>query len=99
MAYGEPVRTDYQFTSEELIAAIKKQPAKTRFYIMGYQSAPIVCEPDTVFRDAISFSVKLSRAEALKHAKDLLSATMQQRGARIPSRMYQYPDSRSFYLV
>lgn len=89
----------YELTSAEAVAKIKAQPRGTIFYAHIRERAAVAGEPDRQFSHAFSAAVKLTRAAALKLAADLLSKPMEERGARIPSSLYQRGDYRAFYVV
>lgn len=88
--------TEYLFTRDEALKSIKRQPAKTRFYIRVWPELPMVNDPNKYIGGCAS--VPVSRAVCIKIAADVLNKTTEERGARISVREYVSGDYRAFYL-
>jgi hypothetical protein len=79
---------EYQFTTLEAVAFVKRQPAGTRFNLAVRLDAPVAGTENEVFRSGCSTYLRLSRNDALDLALSMLSHTLEARGGRIPMRSY-----------
>jgi len=90
----------HHFTLPDALAAIRRQPAGTHFYAHTRCELPIAGDDGKVF-PALA-SVHISRAAALKLARDLLPESFARRSGLLPCGIYtsDTPESsyRGFYI-
>lgn len=75
---------EHILTRADALAMLKRAPSGSRFLVAVRAELPIVDNPTRCFPGFACVSV--SRAEAIKVANDLLSETLEQRGARLSIR-------------
>jgi hypothetical protein len=75
------VRLVSYFTTKEAQKAIKTAKTGTHFYVHVQVNLPVQDEPDSYYPGYSS--IKLSRKEAQKFVENLLSPTLEEKGARI----------------
>lgn len=100
--------TRYLGTRAAVLALIKRQPARTVFYVTMRNDAPIAGDDgaasDRYFPSALACSVRVSKVQALQVCGALSSDVLEARGARIPARTYVAPRAtgskpyRAFYI-
>lgn len=91
----ESTSTERQLTLAEAVKLIRD--AKTRhFSAMVYPELPIASQPGKCFPGCAT--IKLSRPAAIKYATDLLSATLEDRGARLKITEYRSGDYLCIYI-
>lgn len=97
---AEGVSTDFTLTTAEVVEKIKRQPSGTSFYVRIRFDSPIVDKPERIFPGLQS--LKISRAETLKLAKDAVGGVIEERGGRVRCTEYVSENGgrtyRAFYL-
>ncbi len=73
-----------ELTTAQAVTAIRTAPTGSRFALHVRVDLPVVGKPDHVYADAGSHGLSLSRNDALKIVKNLMSETLENKGARIP---------------
>lgn len=86
---SEANETRHLATVAQAVAIVKRAPTGTRFYVMVRNSAPIEGKADREFPNGLACSIRLSRADAARTAENMLSSTLEGRGARIPIVEYE----------
>lgn len=79
---------EHLFTRVEAANFMSRAPVGTRFAVSIRIDLP--CGEDKFFRDAGATYVNLSRKDAKKICLELMSDTLEERGARIPVRVHSY---------
>lgn len=82
--------TTFRFTTEEAVAFLRKAPTGAEFRVYIHLDAPLADDPDRVFPDCLSGSVRLGRREAMDLVSGMLTSTLEARGGRIPLRVSEY---------
>ena len=77
------------FKMADAVKFIKAAKTGTRFCLHVRNDAPIEGEPDRVFPSGLSGYVRLSRAEAVRLAKDFMMPNLEARGARVPISVHR----------
>ena len=78
----------YNATREEAQKIIKAAKAGSTFNVSIRMDLPIEGDAEHVFRDGGASYLPISRKEALRLARDLVSETLESRGARLRIRCY-----------
>lgn len=101
--------TRYLGTVDQIAKLIKRLPAHTNIYLSVRNSLPCVDaltgKPSNIyFPKALCTSLRISRPDALMCVADMLDPVLQQRGGRIPARLFESDRGdgsrpyRAFYL-
>jgi hypothetical protein len=79
----------YHATREEAQKIIKAAKAGSTFSVSIRMDLPIEGDSEHVFRDGGASYLTISRKEALRLARDLVSEILESRGARLKIRSYE----------
>lgn len=88
-------REEMLLTRDEAVKLVKKvtQHSCGTFCLHVRLDAPVIGETGVYFPDGCATYLRLSRAQALSVVKDMLSPTLEGRGARIKVTKSTYPGS------
>lgn len=78
---------EHQFTTAEAVAFVKRAEAGTKFCAYVRADAAIEGEPEKFFHHGCFSYVQISRKDAERLARDMLSPTLEGRGGRIVVRV------------
>jgi hypothetical protein len=84
----------YHATREEAEKLIKSARSGARFNVMIRVDLPIAGDDEHVFRDGGCASIGVSKKDALRLARELISETLEGRGARLRIRTFEQRDYR-----
>ncbi len=91
----------YLCTSAEAVTLLGKRYGKARFMMHVGGDMPIVDEQgkatDRVFRAGLRGGVNVTRAEAIKFARDL-STVLQVKGGRLPISVHKYDNYTAIWI-
>lgn len=89
--------TKHLCTREEAARIVRRVlKAKGRCHLSVWNPAPIEDKPDHVFPGGLHTSIKLGWNEAMRVCENILSETLEKRGARIPVRVYEAEPGKTY---
>ncbi len=79
---------NYLSTREEANAIIRSASAGSTFNVYIRMDLPIAGNPENFFHDGGCSYVSVSKKDAMRLARELLTETLERRGARLPIQSY-----------
>ncbi|QOV06306.1 hypothetical protein CPT_Maja_086 [Burkholderia phage Maja] len=87
-------------TTAEVIQTFERAPVGSKFVLSVRLNAALIDDPESVFPNGISTYLNISRADAIRIAREGLSKTLEERGGRFTiftSKSTRHRDNREIW--